>query len=208
MNILVTAGPTREYIDPVRFISNASTGLMGYAIAREAQRRGHRVTLVSGPTNLVSPRGVRYISATSSSDIKEAVNKNFKGADCVIMAAAVSDFRPSERKKSKIKKEKKFILELEKTADILAELGKKKRNKILVGFALETDNLASNAKKKLKDKNLDMIIANIIDKNSPFGEGEKDVVIIERAGATTKLNGISKERIAKIILNKVEALAT
>jgi phosphopantothenoylcysteine decarboxylase/phosphopantothenate--cysteine ligase len=175
--ILVAAGPTREKIDPVRFISNYSTGTFGYAIAREAKRRGLDVTLVSGPTALKAPDGVRFVPVESSLDMRKAVLERFKKADCVIMSAAVADWRPVYSAKKKIKKTQKKTIELVENPDILAQLGARKNGRVAVGFALETENLEKNALKKLKDKNLDLIVANRLGKDSDlFGDKKIDVV--------------------------------
>ena len=159
MHFLITAGPTREYIDPVRFISNASSGRMGYALAEAAIEAGHKVTLVTTMSERKIPDGVKAVSVISAANMFEAVKKYFKQCDCLIMAAAVADYTPVKISKTKIKKEKlKISLELEPTVDILKWAGKEKNKKILVGFALEDKNLRANAEKKLIEKNLDMII--------------------------------------------------
>ncbi|MFH1379675.1 MAG: phosphopantothenoylcysteine decarboxylase [bacterium] len=159
--ILITAGPTREYLDPVRFLSNASSGIMGYALAREARKKGARVTLVSGPVNVKPPDGVRVISVISAREMKRAVDRLFPRMDYVVCAAAVSDYRPAGISKTKLKKSSNpNFLKLMPNPDILKTLGKRKKNQKLIGFALETNNLIANAKKKLKTKNLDLIIAN------------------------------------------------
>lgn len=161
--VLITAGPTREYIDPVRFISNASSGKMGYALAQEAKRLGARVILVSGPTNLNPPRGVRFIPVISALQMKKQVDKVFPKADYVISTAAVSDYRPAKKSKKKIKKTSKYLnLKLIQNPDILESLGRKKTKQKLIGFALETGNIVREARKKLKQKNLDLIFANSI----------------------------------------------
>jgi phosphopantothenoylcysteine decarboxylase/phosphopantothenate--cysteine ligase len=201
--ILVAAGPTREKIDPVRFISNYSTGTFGYAIAREAKRRGLDVTLVSGPTALKAPDGVRFVPVESSLDMRKAVLERFKKADCVIMSAAVADWRPVYSAKKKIKKTQKKTIELVENPDILAQLGARKNGRVAVGFALETENLEKNALKKLKDKNLDLIVANRLGKDSDlFGDKKIDVVTIDRFGNRARISGRSKQELAKIILGK------
>jgi len=201
--ILVAAGPTREKIDPVRFISNYSTGTFGYAIAREAKRRGLDVTLVSGPTALKAPDGVRFVPVESSLDMRKAVLERFKKADCVIMSAAVADWRPVYSAKKKIKKTQKKTIELVENPDILAQLGARKNGRVAVGFALETENLEKNALKKLKDKKLDLIVANRLGKDSDlFGDKKIDVVTIDRFGNRARISGRSKQELAKIILGK------
>ncbi|HLC95807.1 MAG TPA: bifunctional phosphopantothenoylcysteine decarboxylase/phosphopantothenate--cysteine ligase CoaBC [Candidatus Nanoarchaeia archaeon] len=157
--ILVTAGPTQEPVDPVRVITNRSSGKMGYAVAEAAAARGAKVTLISGPTNLEAPADVKIIDIETAEEMKDAILKKYEKTDVVIMAAAVADFKVKQSKQ-KIKKDKPFFLKLERNFDILHELGKKKKKQKLIGFALETKDLVTNAVKKLKEKNLDMIIAN------------------------------------------------
>lgn len=203
MTILVTAGPTREKIDPVRFISNYSTGTFGYEIAREAARRRHKVVLVSGPTALEGPRGVRIVRVESAAEMLEAVRRISKKADCVIMAAAVSDWRPRIARGTKIKRSGSIrALELVENPDILSELGTKKKC-ILVGFALETEALEKNAAAKLAKKNLDLLVANKITKNeNVFGRGRTDVVIMGKEGVKERHRRKTKKGLAKIILDK------
>jgi phosphopantothenoylcysteine decarboxylase/phosphopantothenate--cysteine ligase len=161
MHFLITAGGTREYTDPVRFISNASSGKMGYALVTAAIKAGHKVTLISA-SDLQPPVGVDFVGVDSATEMFAAVKKFFSKCDCLIMAAAVSDYTPVKKSKVKIKRtDKNLIIKLKPTADILKWAGKHKRkNQIVVGFALEDKNLRRNAEKKLKEKNLDMIIAN------------------------------------------------
>jgi phosphopantothenoylcysteine decarboxylase / phosphopantothenate---cysteine ligase len=207
LRILVTAGPTREKLDPVRFISNYSTGTFGYAIASQARRRGHKVTLVSGPVALKKPKGVEFVGVESALDMMRAVLKKAKRADCIIMAAAVSDWRPRQAQKAKIKKGPASLsLKLVKNPDIIKELGRQKGGKILAGFALETEDLLKNAKKKLKEKNLDLIIANRLGPSSNvFGNKTAKITLIDRFGARNNVPAGSKARMAKIILDKVLA---
>lgn len=202
-NILVTAGPTRERIDPVRFISNYSTGTFGYEIAREAKHRGYSVTLVSGPTRLEVPSGVKFIVVETSADMRKAVLAEFAKSDCIIMTAAVADWRPKYSAKRKIKRRPRKIIELVENPDILAEVGARKKDKIVVGFALETENLERNALKKLKDKNLDLIIANRLGRSADiFGDNAIDVVTIDKFGNRNRIYGKSKRELAEIILDK------
>ena len=168
MRILITAGGTREYIDPVRFISNASSGRMGYALARAALKAGHKVTLVTAPATLKPPAGAKIIAVQTAAEMFEAVKQHFSACDCLIMAAAVSDYTPARPSKTKLKKQSgPFTLELKPTPDILKWAGKQRRvctahhkSKIIVGFALEDRDLRANAERKMRDKHLDMIIAN------------------------------------------------
>lgn len=201
--ILVTAGPTREKIDPVRFISNYSTGTFGYEIANEAVRRGHKVILVSGPTALARPRGVKVVQVESAAEMLDAVRKHSRRADCIIMAAAVSDWRPRTIAGSKIKRSRPVrVLELVENPDILSEIGKGKSS-ILVGFALETEALEKNAAAKLKKKNLDLIVANKITKRgSVFGGGKTEILLLDKSGAREKHCRKTKKELAKIILDK------
>src|ERR1700731_500721 len=159
--VLVTAGPTCEDIDPVRYLTNRSSGKMGYALAEAANRRGARVILVSGPTDLKIPDGVDWVPVRSTEEMHHAVRERAANANVVIMAAAVSDYRPAAQQDQKLKRgEGSFTLELEPTPDILAELGREKRGRILVGFAAETNSLAENARGKRARKGADMIVAN------------------------------------------------
>ncbi|MEC7402001.1 MAG: phosphopantothenoylcysteine decarboxylase [Verrucomicrobiota bacterium] len=162
MNCLISAGPTREWIDPVRFLSNPSSGKMGYALARAAVDRGMQVTLVSGPTALKAPAGAEVLFVETAREMQEAMSQRFAKADLIIMTAAVSDHRPETRSKQKQKKEQmRMTLDLVANPDILMELGKQKKNgQTLVGFAAETENLLPNARRKLREKNLDWIVAN------------------------------------------------
>jgi phosphopantothenoylcysteine decarboxylase / phosphopantothenate---cysteine ligase len=165
IKVLVTAGPTREYLDPVRYLSNDSSGRMGFALARAAAHLDCKTTLVTGPVDLNTPHDVKRIDVTSAREMHEAVMKHAKAADVIIMAAAVSDFRPAKTSKGKIKKTAKnangITLKLARNTDILAEICKKRRDhQTIVGFALETENLERNAQRKLKQKDCDWIIAN------------------------------------------------
>ena len=204
-SIIVTAGPTREKIDPIRFISNYSTGKFGYEIAREARRRGNRVTLISGPTALEAASGVKLINCESANDMKIALRREFEGADILIMAGAVSDWRVQSPAKRKIKRVgDKKTLRLKKNPDIIAGLGAKKNGRVLVGFALETENLEENALRKLRAKNLDIIVANKLGKKgAAFGDSATSIVIIDRLGNKSNFYGKSKRRLAKIILDKI-----
>ncbi len=203
LSILVTAGPTREKIDPVRFISNYSTGTFGYEIARAAIRRGCDVTLISGPTRLKAPRGVRFVGIESALEMRGEVRKRAGRCDCVIMAAAVSDFRARSPENSKIKRRSgRIALELEASPDILKEIGENKRG-VLVGFALETENLEKNALAKLKGKNLDLIVANKLTKRTGlFGAGVTDVMMIDKFGRKDIYRRRTKKELAEIILDK------
>ena len=161
MRFLITAGGTREYIDPVRFISNASSGRMGYALARAALKAGHEVTLITAPTALKLPAGAKVVPVQTAAEMFKAVKQQFPKCDCLIMAAAVSDYTPAHRSKTKLKKQPgKLTLELKPTPDILKWAGRRKKRQIVVGFALEDRDLRANAERKLREKHLDLIIAN------------------------------------------------
>jgi phosphopantothenoylcysteine decarboxylase/phosphopantothenate--cysteine ligase len=207
-SILVTAGRTQEPIDPVRYISNRSSGKMGYAIAEAARRRGARVTLITGPTALASPPEVDLVRAESAREMHSAVKSGFSKADALIMAAAVSDFVPGIRSKDKIKKSPEgLVLKLEPGVDILKEMGKKKGKRILVGFSLETEDEIRNSKKKLADKNLDLIVVN--NPNVPGAGFEKNttvVTLIDRSGKATRLPLLSKTEVAERVLDRVSTM--
>lgn len=203
--VLVTAGPTWEALDPVRFISNRSSGKMGFAVARVAKRRGAQVTLVSGPTGLRPPPGVRFVQVESASQMRDVVMEYLGEATVVVKAAAVADYRPEEIHDDKIKKEQEnYVLSLTRTEDILAQVGAQKGDRILVGFAAETRALLENAKEKLKRKNLDWIVANDITKpGSGFATETNQVTLISREGSLEELPQMSKEEVAWIILDRV-----
>ena len=206
--VVITAGPTIEAIDPVRYITNHSSGKMGYAIAQCARNRGADVILITGPTNLSPPRNIRVINVRSNSEMFEAVKCAFDECDIIIKAAAVADYKPSQYSKEKIKKsEDTLILTLEKSIDILNELGKMKKNQILVGFAAESEDLIANAKKKIEKKNLDLIVANNITyKDSGFGSDNNIACIINRQGIVTNLPKMSKLSLADIILDNIKSI--
>ncbi|CCJ34180.1 bifunctional phosphopantothenoylcysteine decarboxylase/phosphopantothenate--cysteine ligase CoaBC [Caloramator australicus] len=203
--VLVTAGPTVEYIDPVRFISNRSSGKMGYAIARAARNRGAEVILITGPTNLAPPVGVKVIRVKTAEEMFKEVMKYYPEVDIAIKAAAVADYKVEGTSKVKIKKtEDSFELKLIKNKDILQEMGKAKSKQILVGFAAETNDLIKNAKLKLEGKNLDMIIANdVTEENSGFDHDTNTVKIIKNDGQIIQLPNMLKEELANIILNYI-----
>jgi phosphopantothenoylcysteine decarboxylase/phosphopantothenate--cysteine ligase len=204
--ILITAGPTQEPIDPIRFITNRSSGKMGYALAKVARRRGAEVILVSGPTSLPIPRrDMKVFSLRTAEEMRKAVLTHMEGCSVVIKAAAVSDYRPKEISQKKLKKaEPNYSLELERTKDILEEIGKKKGNRILVGFAAETEDLMTNARKKLTEKNLDFIVVNDVTKpGAGFGLDTNQVKILYSSGEVKDLPLMSKEEVSQIILDEV-----
>jgi phosphopantothenoylcysteine decarboxylase/phosphopantothenate--cysteine ligase len=206
--VLITAGPTREELDPIRFLSNHSSGKMGYAIARAAYRRGARVTLVSGPTCLEEPYGVETVRSVSAREMRATVLRHFTDSTIIIKAAAVADYRPELRVNKKIKKSDKTVtLTLVKNPDILGELGTLKEDRILVGFAAETDDLEKNAGKKLVEKNLDMVVANDISQaGAGFNVETNRVTLLLRDGSVENLPLMQKEALADVILDRVVAL--
>ncbi len=209
VEVLVTAGPTREHLDPVRFLSNASSGKMGYALAREAARRGASVTLISGPTHLRPPYGVSFQRVTTTEEMFHAVMKRFSASRVVIKAAAPADFRCGETRREKIKKQgKELSLTLVPNPDILLELGRRKRpGQILVGFAAETGGVEEKARKKLRRKQLDMIVANDVSgPENPFGADTNTVTIITSDGRVESLPSMSKDEVARHIIDRVEGL--
>lgn len=203
--VVITAGPTREKIDPVRFISNHSTGKMGYALAEAAKKEGAKVVLISGPVNLTAPSGLQLVKVESAEDMYLEVFKYADAADVVIKTAAVADYRPKITYDYKMKKQTgNAILELERTKDILLELGKMKKNHVLVGFAAETDNVEEYAKKKLQAKNTDMIVANnVTAEGAGFGSDTNIVTIYKRVGPKIELPLLSKREVAQRIIDEI-----
>lgn len=206
--MLVTAGPTREEIDPVRYVSNYSSGKMGFAIAEVAQQRGAQVTLVSGPTDLTVPVGVSCVPVFSAEEMRTAVIREYGSVDIVIKAAAVADYRCKDRSVQKMKKRtNQLTLTLEKNPDILAELGKSKGQQILVGFAAETERLLAHAAEKLKNKNLDMIVANDVTSPGAGFDADTNIVrILHADGRVEELDKMSKHMVAQQLLNRVSVL--
>jgi len=205
--ILVTAGPTHEPLDPVRYLGNRSSGKMGYRLAEAARARGAEVILVSGPTSLPDPYGVEIIRVETAAQMNAAVAERFAEVDAVIMAAAVADFRPARVARQKIKKSQGApTITLEPTADILANLGRRKKRHILVGFSLETDNSAKEAKRKLKDKKLDLVIANNpLLAGAEFGSETNIAAIIDPSGTVTGTGKITKRALADLICDRIVA---
>jgi len=207
--VLVTAGPTREELDPVRFLSNYSSGKMGYAIARAARNRGAHVILVSGPVSLPEPRGIETIRVISAQEMYQAVMKRAGEADLIIKAAAVADFRPVLRGTQKTKKGSAatMVIELQRNPDILAELGREKGSRILVGFAAETEELLKHAREKLTGKNLDMIVANDVTLEGAGFDGDTNIVRLMTAdGGIEELPQMTKEEVAEALLDRVANL--
>ncbi|MFP5111225.1 bifunctional phosphopantothenoylcysteine decarboxylase/phosphopantothenate--cysteine ligase CoaBC [Bacillaceae bacterium C204] len=206
--IVVTAGPTREKIDPVRFISNHSSGKMGYALAEEAKKQGANVVLVSGPVQLTPASGMEVVKVESAEEMYNAVLKYYSLADVVIKTAAVADYRPKITHEHKVKKQAgDAIIELERTKDILMELGKRKKNQVLVGFAAETENVEEYARKKLTTKNADIIVANNVKaEGAGFGTDTNIVTLFKREGAVIDLPLMSKSKVAKRIIEEITSL--
>lgn len=208
-HFLITAGPTWEPFDKIRFITNASSGKMGYALAEAAKQRGAEVVLVSGPVHLSPPANVKVCYIKTAEQMREEAMKYFSRADVVIKTAAVSDFKPKNVFKGKLKKEQtdKLTVAFEKTVDILSELGKKKGDKILVGFAAEADRLMQNARQKLFLKNLDMLVANnVSQKGAEMGSDTNIATLLFRDGADEKLPLMKKQELAEQILDRVYLL--
>lgn len=206
LRILVTAGPTREPLDPVRFITNRSSGKMGYAIARQAQGRGAEVTLISGPTHLEPPFGVTLLNCQRTGEMAEQVLDRLPGCDVLIMTAAVGDFAPESVQKEKIKKsgEEPLTLKLHPTQDILNEVAEKKSNQLIIGFAAESENIVQSATEKLHRKQLDMIVANDI--SAPgigFQSDNNQVILIDRNARVEALPLLAKTEIADILLDRI-----
>ncbi|HEY7217651.1 MAG TPA: bifunctional phosphopantothenoylcysteine decarboxylase/phosphopantothenate--cysteine ligase CoaBC [Candidatus Binatia bacterium] len=206
--LLITAGPNREPLDPVRYVSNRSSGKMGYALARAALRRGADVILISGPTALEPPVGARVVPVITAAEMREAVLREYPQCTAVIMAAAVSDYRPVVASEKKIKREDGMVdLRLEPNPDILKELGQNKDGKWLVGFAAETEDLTANAQKKLREKNIDMVVANNVAEEGSGFDGDTNIAtIVDRVGAIRSLPLMSKDDLADCILDHFLAL--
>ncbi|PLS16628.1 bifunctional phosphopantothenoylcysteine decarboxylase/phosphopantothenate--cysteine ligase CoaBC [Bacillus sp. M6-12] len=209
-SIIITAGPTREKIDPVRFISNHSTGKMGYALAGEAAAMGAVVTLISGPVNIPAPQGVTLVKVESAAEMFKEVMKEFPTADAVIKTAAVADYTPAVYHEQKVKKQPgSHAIELERTKDILSALGMEKQHQVLVGFAAETEKLDEYAIGKLQRKNADMIVANNVTvSGAGFGTDTNIVTIYKKDGSKLELPQMSKREVAKVILDKVTEILT
>ena len=207
-NILITAGPTLELIDPVRYISNFSTGTLGFLIAKEAIKKGYNTYLVTGPVNLRKPEKAKVSEVTTAREMQKEVKKHIKKMDCIIMTSAVCDFRPKNKARQKIKKKNEITIELVKNPDILNSL-KNIKGIYKVGFALETSNARKNAMRKKNDKKVDLLVLNkITPKNNPFGPDKKEtngrnyIMINEKEEVSTHKN-IKKTDLAKIIMRKV-----
>ena len=207
--IMITAGPTVESIDPVRYLTNRSTGKMGYAIAKQAANRGAEVTLVSGPTNIAPPSNIKkLIKIESAKDMYNAILENFDDNQVIIKSAAVADYKPKTYSDKKIKKnDDDLVIKLDRNKDIAYELGKIKKDKILVGFAAETNDIIENAKGKIQKKNFDFIVANdLTEEGAGFGTDTNIVKIIDKEGNINKYPQMKKDEVANVILDKVKSL--
>jgi phosphopantothenoylcysteine decarboxylase / phosphopantothenate---cysteine ligase len=208
VRFVVTAGPTREAIDPVRFISNRSSGKMGYAIAEAALAAGHKVKLISGPASVAPPDGAHFISITKSDELHDEVHRALADCDVLVMCAAVSDYKPAACERQKMKKRKTpFALKLIPTRDILASLPKKNREFLVVGFAAETHDLEKNARTKLRGKNCDLIVANDVSQtDSGMESDENAVTIFFRNGESKAISRRSKKNIARELVKIISKM--
>jgi phosphopantothenoylcysteine decarboxylase/phosphopantothenate--cysteine ligase len=206
VRFVITAGPTREPIDPVRYLSNRSSGKMGYAIAEAAIEAGHDVVLISGPVSLDPPHGVQLISISTADEMHDAVHRHILECDVLVMCAAVADYKPAKASARKIKKNEKYwSLDLVPTRDILASFSKRDRPFLIVGFAAETNDVEENAKKKLRAKNCDIIVANdVSDPNCGMESDENEVINFFKNGATKKISRAPKKNIARELVNIFE----
>ena len=206
--ILITAGPTREMLDPVRFLSNLSTGEMGYTLAKVAVSKGYQVSLVSGPTDLLPPQGIKFYDVVSATQMKKVCAKLFSTHDGLIMTAAVCDFMPVAPDQHKIPSAKGLALKLKRTPDVLASLAKRKGRRVVIGFCLETRDLIRRAKEKLLKKRLDGIVANFYGSGRiPFGKRRVEAHLIDAAGKVLKISNRSKTQVARLLLDWMENLS-
>lgn len=206
LRVLVSAGPTREPIDPVRYLSNYSTGHMGAQLAREALARGHHVVIVLGPSSEPFPVAARLIAVESAKEMERALRRQVPRADVIIMAAAVADFRPVRTRASKMTRHRRLTLALMPTRDILGHLPRRK-GQLVAGFALETAHVVPRARRKLREKRLDLMLAQrATGTDFPFGRRSVQAWLLERGGKTTRLGRASKRRVARALLDKLEGL--
>jgi len=209
VRVVVTAGPTREHLDPVRYLSNPSSGKMGYALADEAARRGANVTLVSGPVALEAPAGVEVVRVSSAQEMHDAVQAHKGALDLFIGAAAVADWRPAQTSEHKLKKGERTEMELPlvRTPDIIAAVARWRARPVLVGFAAETDDLLAHAQEKLSGKGLDLIVANDVSRRDVgFATDDNEVTLLDASGARTELPRMAKAEVARAILDRVQEL--
>lgn len=206
MRFVITAGPTREAIDPVRYLSNRSSGKMGYAMAAAAIETGHEVVLISGPVNLAPPPGAQFMSILTSDELYDAVHEQVRDCDVLVMCAAVADYKPVTASAQKIKKsDQPLSLDLTPTRDILGSLPKQDRQYFVVGFAAETDDVEENAQRKLREKNCDIVIANdVSDPNVGMESDENEVTVFFRNGEKEKISRAPKKNIARALIKIFE----
>jgi phosphopantothenoylcysteine decarboxylase/phosphopantothenate--cysteine ligase len=206
--ILITAGPTREMLDPVRFLSNLSTGEMGYTLAKVAVSKGYHVSLVSGPTDLPIPKGVKFYPVISALQMQKVCRGLFPKHDSLVMTAAVCDFMPAAGSRHKIPSAKGLTLKLKRTPDILASLAKRKGRRVVIGFCLETQDLVRRAAEKLARKKLDGIVANFYNPHGhiPFGKRRVEVHLMDAAGKSRRITNQSKRQLARALLGWMESL--
>ena len=206
--VLVTAGPTNEPIDPVRYITNHSSGKMGYAIAVQARRRGADVVLISGPTALHVPGGLTFVGVSNAREMRDRVMEHAEDATVIVKAAAVADYRPAVESATKLKKSRETMtLSLERNPDIIAELGAGKGNRVLVGFAMETEDLEKNARDKLRAKNMDFIVANnLSEEGAGFMYDTNMVTILYRDGSVEALPLMTKMEVAETVLDRIKRI--
>jgi phosphopantothenoylcysteine decarboxylase/phosphopantothenate--cysteine ligase len=209
LRFLVSAGPTREYIDPVRFISNPSSGKMGFAVAEAAVAAGHSCMLVTGPVNLADPKGVTVEHVVSGRDMKKAICDRFDACDILVMTAAVGDYRPVRRAEQKLHKSSPTIsLELERNPDIIREVNRICMHQVIIGFAAETENILESATRKMQEKGMDMILANKVGGNEAgFGSAYIAVTALFRSGRVEELGTITKKELAEFIVQEAATLA-
>lgn len=206
LRVLISAGPTREPVDPVRYLSNYSTGHMGAQLARHALARGHRVTVVLGPSGEPFPEAARLIAVESAREMERALRREAPRADVIIMAAAVADFRPVHVRTSKIARHRTLTLVLTPTRDILGHLPRR-QGQLIAGFAVETGRVVPRARRKLREKRLDLVLAQRATvTGAPFGRRAVDAWLLERGGKAARLGRVSKRRVARALLDKLEGL--
>ncbi|MBI1975895.1 MAG: phosphopantothenoylcysteine decarboxylase [Candidatus Omnitrophica bacterium] len=209
LRILVSAGPTREYWDPVRFLSNESTGAMGVACVKEITRRGHRATLVNGPMTVRPPAGIRTVPVITTQQMLKELRRYWDRSDALIMTAAVSDFRPAQRMRSKIQRRAKerVVLPLLRNPDILKKMARGRGDRCLAGFSLETVKGIARGQEKLREKKLDLVVCNWIGKDrTPFGEKRTTAAILDRQGTVQWLKEASKTKVAAALVDKIEQM--
>ena len=204
--VLVTAGPTREKIDPVRYLTNRSSGRMGYAIAEAALRRGARVLLITGPTAIAAPDAAEVTRVDTAEEMHAAVLQSLPESTAIVMTAAVADFRPKAAAEQKIKRKGELMLELEPTADILAEVARRKASQVVVGFAAETENVLENARKKLASKSLDAIVVNDVSREGIGFDSDRNAVTIISQGEVVEVPETSKWEVAQRVLDQIVKL--